>query len=195
MSEDYWCGSKILYGLNVSQSLIRIVSFQNGTSTQPQGGEKSRRMNWYMLPFRADDAKGDDNSSDTEEDIDFIRGKKVCTCGILKVMHMGHDRFHSVRTASITIGVPQPHKSTGKISNSAINDERANNLKVHFDRLLELGEVRATRAIATLMTANVDMTIERTPWTWFISHLRLDFTRVTSGTLRILGMQYLCVPM
>ncbi len=47
--------------------------------------------------------------------------------------------------------MPQPHKGTGKILNAAMNDERANELKVHVERLLELGEVQATQVIATLV--------------------------------------------
>jgi len=110
------------------------------------GGKK----NWYMLPFRGESHTGGNNDS-TDANIDFIIGKKVCQLGIQKVMHIGNSRFNYLRTASKTLGVPQPHKSTGKIAHYFIDAEREKHLKEHFERLLQLGEVRATRVIATVV--------------------------------------------
>ena len=103
----------------------------------------------YVLPYKLD------SNAETidDESMSILRQSKVCTRGLLKVMHFGHHRFRSVRTASKTTGVMPVHGNTGKTPSNAVtgDDERGKALREHFDYLLQLGEVRATRVIATMV--------------------------------------------
>ena len=108
------------------------------------GGKK----NWYMLPFMANH-----HTTTAEDDtVKFVKGKKICTRGMLKVMHIGKSRMSSLIASSKSTGVPQVHKHTGRTAPNAVtNDERGIVLKLHFEYLLQLGEVRATRVTVTLV--------------------------------------------
>ncbi len=66
-------------------------------------------------------------------------------------MQIGKRRWETVAAKSKSMGVLPVHKSTGKPSPAAIDHGRANVIREHFEYLLELGEVRATRVIATLV--------------------------------------------
>ena len=81
------------------------------------------------------------------------------------MMHIGKRRWQSLRVATKSFGILPVHKNTGKPSPTVINEERAIPLKEHFEYLLELGEVRATRVIATFVDgeqghANRDGTVD-----------------------------------
>jgi hypothetical protein len=77
----------------------------------------------------------------------------LCTLGIQAVMHIGPKRWRSKKEVARTVGVVPAHKSKGRKSHNAVKDSdvRGFALKEHFEYLLELGECRATRVIATLV--------------------------------------------
>lgn len=68
-------------------------------------------------------------------------------------MHIGKRRMVNLGKIAGTTGVMPLHKLAGRKSNNAIadDDERGKILTEHFEYLLQLGEVRATRVIATLV--------------------------------------------
>jgi len=110
---------------------------------------RGRKM-MFMLPFKVDSVEeGECNAS--IENLPTLAAKTLCTKGIRSVMQIGKKRWEKVASASKLSGVLPRHKSTGKPSPRAIDDERAAVLKEHFEYLLELGEVRATRVVATLV--------------------------------------------
>ena len=108
-----------------------------------------------MIPYKAD----------STADLDCQMAKKVCTQGITKVMHIGKRRWQSLRVVTKAFGILPVHKNTGKSSLTVINEEQAILLKQHFEYLLELGKVYATRVLATLVDgeqghANRDGTVD-----------------------------------
>jgi len=113
----------------------------------------SGKTNFYMLPFRANHATTAEDITIAEDNtVKFVKGSKVCTQGMLKVMHIGRTRLTTLRAASKTSGVLKVHKHTGRTAPNAVTkDERGNNLKAHFEYSLQLGEVRATQVTATLV--------------------------------------------
>jgi hypothetical protein len=110
------------------------------------GGGKTHM---YVLPYKIDSIA----ETIDDESMGILRQSKVCTRGLMKVMHFGRHRFQSVRNASKTTGVMPAHGNTGKTPSNAVtgDDERGKALNEHFDYLMQLGEVRATRVIATMV--------------------------------------------
>jgi hypothetical protein len=66
-----------------------------------------RRQVWYCLPY--------DGSwcEDMQDVLNIAQGHKLCKKGLCLVMGIGHDRFQSIRHASIK-GVIPHHKAVGK---------------------------------------------------------------------------------
>jgi hypothetical protein len=121
--------------------------------------------NWlqhrYRLPY---DASGIDVESPVRKE---MKSHQVCSSGIRQLMHIGKKRMVNIGKMAGTTGVMPLHKLAGRKSNNAIadDDERGKTLTEHFEYLLELGEVRATRVIATLVDgvqghANRDDTVD-----------------------------------
>ena len=108
------------------------------------------RTKWYFVPYMSDSVN---ITSDADRAIfELIGQAKVCSKGIQKIMFIGESRFSKLLNVSKTSGVMPAHKHTGRIAPNAVTDEkRTTALKNHFDALLCLGEVRATRVIATLV--------------------------------------------
>ncbi len=100
----------------------------------------------YMLPYNA---IGVDPNPIMEE----MRSHQLCTKGMRKVMNIGKTRLSSAIAAAGTTGVMPLHKLGGRQTNNSIkdDDERGKTLKEHFEYLLSLGDVQATRVIATLV--------------------------------------------
>ena len=107
----------------------------------------SARSNMYILPYAAETDSMDPIVEQT------LRNSKICTKGLLKVMHIGKRRIGAIGEKS-KYGIMPVHKLKGKKSYNSLKDDeqRATDLKEHFlEYLLQLGEVRATRVIATLV--------------------------------------------
>ena len=68
------------------------------------------------------------------------------------VMSIGYDRLRSIQTAAKSTGMMPWHGLAGTKSNSTkVTAVVLEDLQRHFNYLLQLGEVRATRMIATLV--------------------------------------------
>ena len=102
-------------------------------------------MNWFRLPYI-------DDGSDLVVP-DMARGHIVCTQGLLSILDWSRKKIQRIRSASSNTSVFPPHASTGKTNYNAItNDPRKfEPLVQHFELLKNLGEVRATRVVSTLV--------------------------------------------
>ncbi len=88
-------------------------------------------------------------------DIDCLRASqkhRLCLLGMRSLLGIGDFRYRSIR-AAVSIGVMPRHKGAGKKSNMTIkhDDPHMIHLRNHFDYLHMLGEVRATKVIATVV--------------------------------------------
>ena len=106
------------------------------------------RTIFYNLPFKA--------NPDNVEDASVLAAMSkslLCTKGMQIVMHITRYRMKTFKNVANTTGVIPPHANTGRKAHNAVSDidERGLALKDHFEYLTNLGEVRATRSIATLV--------------------------------------------
>ena len=106
---------------------------------------KTGRTKMYCLPYASE--------TDTMDPIaeEMLRTSSICTKGLLKVMHIGRARLEAIGD-KLKYGVMPVHKLKGKKSHNSLkeDDQRAKDLKDHFEYLLKLGEVRATRVMADI---------------------------------------------
>ena len=77
----------------------------------------------------------------------------LCSRGLLLVLNWGKRRWGSIRKALLVTGVMPMHKAVSKMNYNFIvtNERKHEPLMRHFQYLLELGEVRATRTVTTLV--------------------------------------------
>ena len=117
------------------------AAVRSGTSRARQKG----RTNYYHLPF-------DGNFVDDEVVLKSLRDHRLCTSGMRLVMSIGYERLRSIQTAARSTGVMPRHGLAGTKSNSTkVTASVLEDLQRHFNYLLQLGEVRATRVMATLV--------------------------------------------
>ncbi len=100
---------------------------------------------------------------------DMVRRHLLCTQGLQRFWHSAKKRYGSICNALKFTSVMPSHKSIGKKNYNAIkkNDQKYEPLMRHFEYLKNLGEVRATRVVATLVNemqgyANCDNSINVT---------------------------------
>jgi hypothetical protein len=109
--------------------------------------QPKRREFGYHVPF---DGKYLDDGG---QSLARLHSHHLCTLGLHFVMGIGRRQMKSIReTATISAMMPLS-RSIGQPSNAEMkaDDERLPPLHAHFDYLLNLGEVRATRVVATLV--------------------------------------------
>ena len=104
-----------------------------------------RQQLWFCLPYYAT----------LNTDIDCLRASqkhRQCLLGMRSLMCIGGFRYRSIRAAA-SVGVMPRHKGAGKNSNVTIkhDDPRMIHLRNHVDYLHKLGEVKATKVIATVV--------------------------------------------
>jgi hypothetical protein len=82
---------------------------------------------------------------------DMVRNHLLCTQDLQRILAFDKKRYGSICNASKFTSVMLTHKSIGKKNNNAIkqNDQKYELLMRHFEYLKNLGEVRATRVVAT----------------------------------------------
>ena len=127
---------------------------------QSRARSKSR---WFHLPYDGSHVKvGNDG-----EPLMTLQSHLICIRGMQCVMGIGRKRYASIRRVSLQSAVLPLSGNHGVTGNNAIkdNDPRLGPLKFHLDYLLSLGEVRATRVVATLVDgiqghANCDDTVD-----------------------------------
>ena len=126
---------------------------------QPQTTHQPNR-NYFRLPMKSDE-------------FDYVPEQAythlLCTKGMKFILDIGRRRYTSIFKASEFTSVMPQHKSLGSTNyNALVNDVKRNEpLMHHFEYLLNLGEVRATRVVATLVDgvqghANREDTVEQT---------------------------------
>jgi hypothetical protein len=77
----------------------------------------------------------------------------LCTFGLQRILAFGDKRYRSIRNALKFTSVMPAHKSIEKKNYNAIekNDQKYDPLMRHLEYLKNLGEVRATGVLATLV--------------------------------------------
>jgi hypothetical protein len=82
-----------------------------------------------------------------------VRIHLLCSFGLQRIVAFGRKRYGSIRNASKFTSVMPAHKSIGKKNYNAIekDDQKYEPLMRHFEYLKNLGEVRVTRVVATLV--------------------------------------------
>ncbi len=103
-------------------------------------------MTIFRLPYLEDDT---DAVIDEE-----VQTHRLCSKGLQVLLNFdGKRRYLKIRSAAKSSAVMPNHKSTGKANYNAVenNERKYLPLKDHFEYLQNLGEVRATRVVATLV--------------------------------------------
>ena len=102
---------------------------------------------WYHAPFDGDFIAGD------QEVLEYVQACKLCAIGMKLVMGIGEWRFRAIQKAVSYTFIMPAHKGKGKIGNAGIklDDLQMQALFHHFEYLLNLGEVKATWVVATLV--------------------------------------------
>ncbi len=105
-------------------------------------GMKNRKV--FRLPFV-------DDGTDAVED--KVRTHLLCKRGLYCLLTFGQTRYVNIRRAAMSSAVLPDHKSIGKknYNNVEKNERKYQPVLHHFDYLKNLGEIRATRAVATLV--------------------------------------------
>ncbi len=113
-------------------------------------GPKGWPIDDYHVPF--DGSCYDDGK---EWLTDKIRTHYLCVRGLQSVMGLGKYRWKMIGQVSKSTAIMTRHYS--RMSNAAMkaDDPRSAPLKHHSDYLLEVGEVQATRVVATLSDGGV----------------------------------------
>ena len=109
--------------------------------------EVDRQISCYHAPF------DDDVIADDQEVLEYVRACKLCATGMKFVMGIRAWHFRTIRRAVRYTSIMPAHKGKGKVSNNGIkcDDLWMQALTHHYEYLLNLGEVRATRVVATLV--------------------------------------------
>ena len=103
------------------------------------------RQNLFYMPYDGSVAY------DAGEDISVLRTATVCTSSLYIVMDMSRGRMEPIMKAYNTTGIIKAHGNKGKSKAMKDDDPRLGPLLEHYEELLELGEVRATRLISSLI--------------------------------------------
>ena len=127
-------------------------------SNEQRKGLKNRKV--FCLPFV-------DDGTDAVDD--KVRTYLLCKRGLVILLNFGERRYVTIRSAAKSSAVLPDHKSIGKKNYNAVekNERKYQPLLHHFEYLMNLGEVRATRVVATLVDgmgghANRDSNIDVT---------------------------------
>ena len=102
-------------------------------------------MYWFCLPYIRDGA--------TDDVLHAVQKHVVCSRGLLLILDFGARRWRAIRNASTVSGVFPQHKGIGKINYNSIQLDKTRLVPLTrcFKHLMKLGEVRATRSVATLV--------------------------------------------
>jgi hypothetical protein len=112
-----------------------------------QIGKLTGKYHCYHGPFDCDVIKDD------QEILEYVRACKLCVTGMKFVLGIRAWRFRTIRRAVRCTSIMPAHKGKGKVSNNGIecDDLRMQKSTHHYEYLLNLGELRATRVVATLV--------------------------------------------
>jgi len=115
-------------------------------SNEQRKGMKNGKV--FHLPFVDD---GTDDGTDAVDD--KVRTYLLCKHGLVSLLTFGERRYVSIRSAAMSSAVLPDRKSTGKKNYNAVekNERKYQPLLHHFEYLQNLGEVRGTQVVATLV--------------------------------------------
>ena len=102
----------------------------------------------FRLPFVDDGTDAvDDNKNGG------VRTHLLCKRGLVILLTFGERRYVSIRRAAMSSAVLPQHNSVGKknYNNVEKNERKYQPVLRHFEYLKNLGEVRATRAVVTMV--------------------------------------------
>ncbi len=127
------------------QNSIVLQWIRYSTLLRTQG---QSRTNYFWLPY-IDDG--------TEDVPDTVRNHVLCTRGLRFIFRFGRTRYQQIWSVLLNLAIFPLHKAVGKTNYNAIeNDTRKYEPLVrHFDYLMNLGEVQATRLISTFINGMV----------------------------------------
>ena len=122
---------------------VRYVLILKGSNEQRKG-MKNKKV--FRLPFV-------DDGTDAIDDNNGVRTHLLCKKGLVILLTFGQSRYVSILRAAMSSAVLPDHKSIGKknYNNVEKNERKYQPVLHHFEYLKNLGEVRATRAVATLV--------------------------------------------
>ena len=111
------------------------------------------KSNWFCLPYISEDG-------DTDAVLQAVRKHVVCSRGLQLILDWGLKRWKSIRKATSVLGTLPVHKKIGKVNYNSIelNEQKLGPLVRHFEHMMKLGEVRATRCVATLVDGTLGHT-------------------------------------
>jgi hypothetical protein len=112
-------------------------------SKKQRKGKRNKTL--FRLPYFV----GDGNDDDSNEH----RSHLVCVRGLNTLLNIGQKRYIKIRNAAVSSAVLPKHKRIGTVAAHAVkkNERKYLPLVNHFEYLKNLGEVRATRVVATLV--------------------------------------------
>ena len=115
-------------------------------------GQQDPRVNWFRLPYI------DEGGIDLVVP-DMVCKHYVCTMGLLSILGWSHSKLCRIKLAALHTSVFPPHRSTGKKNYNAIENDRQKlePLVHHLEYLKNLGEVRATRVVSTLVDGMIQV--------------------------------------
>ena len=136
---------------------VRYVLILKGSNEQRKG-MKNQKV--FRLPFV-------DDGTDAVDEKNGVQTHLLCKRGLVILLTFGERRYFSIRRAAMSSAVLPQHNSVGKknYNNVEKNERKYQPVLHHFEYLKNLGEVRATRAVATMVDgvgghANRDDNIE-----------------------------------
>ncbi len=178
-------------GLNKEISTNRTQLFSSGSGTH-----LSWNKTLFHLPYI------DDGIAIVD---DMVCSHLLCTRGKQRILAFGKKRYGSICNASKFTSVMPAHKSIGKKNYNAIemNDRKYEPLMRHFECLKNLGEVRATQVVATLVdgmqghaNCNDSINVTYLPismeyWSWCGARLGGSNSNAVNLILRLFLYQFL----
>jgi len=102
------------------------------------------KSNWFCLPYISEDG-------DTDVVLQAVQKHVVCSRGLQLILDWGLKRWQKIRKATSVSGALPVHKGIGKVNYNSIelDEQKLVPLMRHFEHMTKLGEVRATRCVAT----------------------------------------------
>jgi len=162
---------------------VRYVLILKASNEQRKGMKNGKVFGLPFVDYGTDDG--------TDAVDDKVRTYLLCKRGLVSLLTFGEWRHVSIRSAAMSSAVSPDRKSIGKKNYNAVekNKRKYQPLLHHFEYLKNLGEVRATRVVATLVDGmggranrdnNIDITYlpismgYRSCYKWYMKALGYD---------------------
>ena len=151
-------------------------------------GWRKGRANYYHLPYNG-------SFINDASVLKSLRNHWLCTSGMQLVMSIGYDCLRSIQSAAKTSSVMPQHGLSGVKSNSTkVTAAVLEDLNLHFDYLPQLGEVRATRMIATLVDGVAGCTNREEVEEMVYLLISMGYWNCYQRYMALLGYKVICKP-